>query len=124
MWSGSIIQTGCEITLLHAQFESSTGICNNGAVIGLGVREENNCYTSQLTIQVTPDLDGRTVDCSVDYGPQGGGVTVINTTTLLLSTGAFTVCVSIALSIPNLIIPQCHSRHLLMYDSSMLSQEN
>ena len=54
VWSGSVISQGCEITLLHAQFDSSTGICNNGAVVGQAVREENNCYTSQLVIQVTP----------------------------------------------------------------------
>ena len=84
MWSGSIIQTGCEITLLHAQFESSTGTCNNGALVGQGIREENNCFTSQLTVQVTPDLVGRTIKCSIDYGRE---VALINTTILHLTTG-------------------------------------
>lgn len=86
VWRGSVIEAGCEITLFHSQFDMPSGafeICNNEAVIGRSIIRENECYTSQLTILVTTDLDGRTVECSVDDGREN---TVINTTTLLLTT--------------------------------------
>ena len=89
VWSGTIMEPGCEITLRHIDFPFERGICNNGAVIGQGVEVNNNCYTSQLTIFLTPDLDQRTVQCSVDTG---ASVTVMGVAQLLLTTGI--ICIS------------------------------
>ena len=83
MWKGNVL-VGCEVALLHNQFDTDFGTCNNGAVVGRGVRNENNCYTSQLTVLVTPDLNGRTIECHNDNGIQE---TPVNSTTLLLTTG-------------------------------------
>lgn len=89
VWRGSVIAAGCEVTLVHAQFGTSAafGVCNNGAVVGRGTRVDNSCYSSQLSVYVSPDLDGRTIDCSVDDGRE---VSLINSTTLLLSRGSTT----------------------------------
>ena len=67
VWGGSVMGTGCEITLFHG-YPGSYTICNNGAVVGRGVEVNNNCFTSQLTILLTPDLNQRTIQCSVDTG--------------------------------------------------------
>lgn len=83
MWKGNIV-AGCEIALLHNQFNTDFGTCNNGAVVGRGVRNESNCYTSQLTVLVTPDLNGRTIECHSDDGVRE---ILVNFTTLLLTRG-------------------------------------
>ena len=61
------METGCQIGLRHI-YTGSSGICNNGAVIGRVVEVNNNCFTSQLTVLLTPDLNQRTIQCSVDTG--------------------------------------------------------
>ena len=87
VWSGSVIEVGCEIVLYHNRYESMSGAsgeCNNGAVFGQSIEAINNSYTSQLTIQVNNDLDRRTVECSVDNGIDA---TLINSSTLLITKG-------------------------------------
>ena len=84
VWSGSIMESNCEIALSHIQFLSSLEYCNNRAVVGQGISEENNCFTSLLTIRASSDLEGRTITCSVDYI---SNVTLINTTNLHFTTG-------------------------------------
>ena len=41
-----------------------------------------DCYTSRLDVRLSADLQGRTVNCSVD----DGAVTLIGTMTLIVST--------------------------------------
>lgn len=67
VWSGSVFDDGCSILLNHSQFESGDedGVCNNGTVVARGIRKENNYYTSQLTIFVSSNLTGRTIECHV-----------------------------------------------------------
>ena len=62
LWS---VGAGCQILLRHSQpFTDSLGTCNNGEVVAQGVEVNNNCFTSQLNILLTLDLDQRTVECS------------------------------------------------------------
>ena len=87
VWSGSVIGVGCEIILFHNQYESpngASGECNNGAVTGRSIEVVNNSYTSQLTIRVTANLNGRTIECLVDDGIVE---TTINSSTLFVTKG-------------------------------------
>ena len=94
VWNGSITAGNCTITLIHSHFEAGTahGFCNtssNSRVTARGVGvENNNCYISQLTVLATPDLDGRTIECCIEYSPTN--VTHIGTKTLTLTRGMFT----------------------------------
>ena len=79
------MESGCMIVLPHNEFASSNSVayCNNRAVVGRGVSQENDCYTSTLSLAATPDLEGRTIVCQLDNVT----VTTINTTTLFLTRG-------------------------------------
>ena len=86
-----MISVGCEVTLFHSQFgapDGTRGVCNNGAVVGYNIGVENNCYTSQLDILVSPGLNGSTVECIIDDVTTN---TVIDTSTLFITTSKITV---------------------------------
>ena len=86
VWRGSVISAGCEITLIHSEFTTGNGaraVCNNGDVVGQSVDVLNDCYTSQLSIEVNSGVNGSTVECIRDDGVTA---TVIATSTLLIST--------------------------------------
>ena len=86
MWRGTVISAGCEVALLHSNFGdpgAARRVCNNGAVVGYSIGVENNCYTSQLDILVSPELNGRTVECSIDDGVT---ISPIGTATLSITT--------------------------------------
>ena len=81
-----MISAGCEVTLFHSSFGipgATRSVCNNGAVAGYNIGVENNCYTSQLDILVSPQLNGRTVQCIIDDVVTN---TVIDTSTLFITT--------------------------------------
>lgn len=71
-WSGSAFQCqglGNEIFLSHNNFND--GIrkeCNNGAIVGHSLRVNGTCYTSQLTVYISANLNGTTIDCTYDTG--------------------------------------------------------
>ena len=74
VWQGTAFDCASknnEILLLHNRFETEGGTseeCNNGAIVGRSLRVEGNRYTSQLTVFVSPDMIGGTIDCAVDNG--------------------------------------------------------
>ena len=73
VWGGTAFQcTGDSITLRNSDFGSvsspAVGECNDGQIIGRGVSQENNSYTSQLNITLSEGLVGETVTCGVDSG--------------------------------------------------------
>ena len=73
-----------EITLLHSRFMNGTiGTCNNDSIIGWSIGDENGtCFTSQLSVMITPDTIGKTIECfHNDYEH-------VNTTTVV---GSFTI---------------------------------
>ena len=76
----------CNVILRHTQFALETAVdtCMDGAVIGTGLRPEDNCYTSTLDVLVSSNLDGRVVQCEHD---DGSSTTVIGTVILRLTTG-------------------------------------
>ena len=81
VWKGTAFDCGRhirEIILRHTQFETATGVCNRGMVIGRSVDRtfdgSNSTFTSQLTINLpllndtNNTLDGRTIECIYDNG--------------------------------------------------------
>ena len=64
-WTGTAF--GCDqnrILLVNADFEGgTTGVCNNGTVVAQSVGVDDNCYTSNLSVTLSPQLDGTTVEC-------------------------------------------------------------
>ena len=71
VWRGNGFRdcTNRRVTLFHSQFSGGTvGTCNSGAIVGRSIGVENNCYTSQLNIFVTPNVIGTVVFCAYDNG--------------------------------------------------------
>ena len=86
MWTGSAFSCSTnEIILRHNRFaEGTTGVCNDGDIVGQSLGIENNCSTSQLTVSVSSELNSRTVMCLVN---SDAGMTQIGETTLTVITG-------------------------------------
>ena len=90
VWGGTAFQcAGDAITLRNSDFGSlsspAVGVCNNGQIIGRGILQENNCYTSQLNVTFNEDLVGRTVTCGVD----DGSLTTVDSMILATSTSKY-----------------------------------
>ena len=74
IWRGTAFNClSGEIALLLNQFTSDSdehvsthGECNNGSIQGYSVRAENGCYTSQLSVVMTSDLIGKSIECTYD----------------------------------------------------------
>lgn len=68
-WRGTAFDCpgmGNEILLRHTQFMEPGGTrvsCNNGNIMAMSVRVENNQYTSLLNVTYNPALNGTTVMC-------------------------------------------------------------
>ena len=59
------------IEFVHNHFQGEATkyrTCNNGSIAGRIVRAENNSFTSQLNIILTPDIAGRSIKCAYDNG--------------------------------------------------------
>ena len=72
VWRGSAFNcTNVEIILQHDRFTSENGgvhACNNGLITAqsLTVDEEQMVYTSRLSVNVTDDLIGKSIECIHD----------------------------------------------------------
>ena len=73
-----------EILLRHNNFQIATGECNNGAISGYSIENVDNSFTSCLDVRLSTNLQGRTINCSVDDGI--GSVIPIGTKTLTVTT--------------------------------------
>ena len=69
IWRGSAF-TNCPnnfINLCHSLFNGServvTGDCNDRAIIRRSIGVVDNCYTSQLSVIVSTDLNNETIQC-------------------------------------------------------------
>ena len=70
VWKGSALRD-CptnEIVLLHSRF--TVVECDNGRIIGCGVRQSGNNFTSKLiiNIDVISTLSGNAIECALDGG--------------------------------------------------------
>ena len=78
VWTGSAITDQCNgnsITLRHSGFSGTVRLsCNSEAVIGQNLpllsNVSANCYTSQLLISITDDLNGTDIRCQIDNNTQ------------------------------------------------------
>ena len=90
IWQGTALQqcAGQRIILRHSQFEPGYNInqtCGSGGpVVGRAVSAVNGSYTSQLTINVSQQLNGSTIECAND------NESMVNTMVeVFLTTGAY-----------------------------------
>ena len=69
MWTGSAFSCHSdtnrnEITLRHNSFTGgTTDECNGGAIIAESLHVIDDCFTSQLRVNVSNELNNKTVDC-------------------------------------------------------------
>ena len=72
MWQGTAFdcpQSSNEIALRHAQFLGSVGTCNDGAIFAHADSIQSlDCFVSNLTVHITPALEGKTIRCEHDDG--------------------------------------------------------
>ena len=54
--------------------------CNDGLIVGRGLRVQDNCFTSQLIINITSDMIGESVECI--YDDALGNETIIGSLTI------------------------------------------
>ena len=87
IWRGSAFNCPAQlnrILLHHMSFNSGTmGLCNGGGIVGRSLGVSEDIYTSQLTVTVTPNLVGRTIEYA--YSLTGATVTPINSTMIILT---------------------------------------
>ena len=67
IWQGSAFNcsgSGNRILLTHRLYGMSiTQSCSNGALVGEGIGNNGNAYTSQLSVTADTDLNGTTIEC-------------------------------------------------------------
>ena len=90
MWNGTSFSCATnEIILRHNSFmEGTEKDCNDGAIIGESLRLEEDCYTSQLHVNVSSDLNNRTIGCFVNID---SGVVSIGNTSLTIISGNYLI---------------------------------
>ena len=94
LWSGTAFNCPTEnsvILLRHSQFaklnNQAFGICNNGDIVGYGIRAANNCYTSQLNVTVRESFNNKTVQCA--FISSEGTSTIIGESLLSIISGKY-----------------------------------
>ena len=93
VWRGSAFNCANrnnEIFLLDNNFGSMDGNplseCNNGAITGQVIGVEEGFYTSQLSVTVSSDLIGKTIECAYDNGSGSTELEVIGSSAIGITT--------------------------------------
>ena len=87
VWQGTAFDCGGNsIVLVHNLYRSTgaSGRCNNDAILGRSVSADGDCYTSELTVRVSPSLTNKTVSC---FHGSGRGPIHIGSSTLTVKEG-------------------------------------
>ena len=72
VWSGTAFDcpSSNEIQLAHALYSGGTATGECGAIIGNGISVDTSaaefCYTSELSVTISANMDGQTVGCTRD----------------------------------------------------------
>ena len=73
VWSGTAFDCPANnVILVNGQYSGGTaiGTCTSGAIIGNGTSVDTSgaepCYTSELSVTISANMDGQTVMCSRD----------------------------------------------------------
>ena len=86
VWTGTAID--CHetsvITFIHLRRFIEIRGCNNGAIIGRGIRIEGPCFTSQLNITVESNMEGESVECIYN---DGTATSLIGNSTITITSG-------------------------------------
>ena len=69
--------------MIHNRFESDPGKCNNGSIEARGISVRDNYYMSQLNINITSDMIGKTINCVHD-NVNLSAVTIVGTLTVAI----------------------------------------
>ena len=90
IWTGTAFNcNGNEILLRHSKFSEpggTLGQCNGGAISARSVGVENNCYSSELSVRLSPGLNNRTIRC---VSNSNDGMSTIAEATISLVTGIY-----------------------------------
>ena len=94
IWNGSAFNcpsnsdsNNNQILLRHSGFGtqgSSRGICNDGAIVGVGISSNNNLFVSELNITVSANVVGKEVAC---YHENNLNEDLIGNETITLTSG-------------------------------------
>ena len=88
-WHGSAFDCiSNSIILLHGRFSNQQptgGECNDGKIVAHIIGEFNNTYISQLTVNVTEDMNNKTIECAADTG--NGALSSFGASTITVATG-------------------------------------
>ena len=88
-WTGTAFDCpagGNDIILRHSLFTLVNGVsgsCNNGVTVARSLAAEDNNYTSQLNVIITPETAGKTIECFGD----GSSVTLFFSSVIPTITG-------------------------------------
>ena len=93
VWKGSVLAMDCnsEVSLRHGQFIESgytNATCNGGDVFARIVNITESCYISQLIVNTSLSLNGKSVECAFD---NGATEETVNSMVIRLTTGAITM---------------------------------
>ena len=93
VWTGTVFdcpETENQLELVHIRrFLNTTRGCNDGAIVGRGIRVEGGNYTSHLYITVDPSMNGKSITCLYDV--DSSKMLIGNSTIIILTTGKTTV---------------------------------
>ena len=90
VWTGTAFdctQSNNEVIIFHSNFARPQA-CNNGAIIGQGIRVENDTFISQLMIRTSDETNGSSIVCAHDTG-NINGTPEIGSTLLHITTGIY-----------------------------------
>ena len=85
IWRGTAFDcpmTNNELVILSMEFISRS--CSNNALLLQTIRSENGSSTSQLTVQISDEINGTTVECAYDNGHI---INTIDSAMILVTTG-------------------------------------
>ena len=94
LWGGTAFNctnTANQTILRHSQYATGiSGECNNGAIMARSVTKKGNCYTSELSVNISATLNNKTITCVHNKGLKTIGTSLLtvisgNTVTILLS---------------------------------------
>ena len=93
VWKGGVLAMDCnsEVSLRHGQFIESgytNATCNGGDVFARIVNITESCYISQLIVNTSLSLNGKSVECAFD---NGAIEETVNSMVIRLTTGAITI---------------------------------
>ena len=95
VWEGSafadcgVDASSSFIRLRHSGFsmlEPARGECNNGLIVARSVGVLNDTFSSQLDVNVTADMNNKTIECALD-ATGSGDYDTLNITTLIIIQG-------------------------------------